>query len=275
MRPSRSSRSPLVARHLRRRRQRASSPARRARGCARTALGVARDEARGVSRRDLLGPPGPGLRRPARAAARARPRPGRAWRESHGTHVHRRQLGRLPDARDAWRPASPTSPRRDRRRWARAHRRVHRARRCAARRPTTSRRRAKSPPVWRISRRSGARCRASRSSSRSAASRTTRTGACWHAAASRRAAAAGTSRHGAAYECRRRRRTRRRSVICRRIHPSQQNTFTGGSRRRCSTGVFDAAPARHDSTRARSPTPGHAVGSPHGAPAACRSTLRR
>ena len=60
-----------------------------------------RAEARRLRRRGLLGPPGPGLRRPRRSRAAARPRARRPRRQPHRPRVHRRPLGRLPVRRAA------------------------------------------------------------------------------------------------------------------------------------------------------------------------------
>ena len=52
-------------------------------------------EAPRLSRRDLLGAAGAGLRRSARAPADCRPRAGRARRQSHRTRLHRRRRRRI------------------------------------------------------------------------------------------------------------------------------------------------------------------------------------
>ena len=73
-------------------------------------------EARGVSRRDLLGAAGAGLRRSRGPRPDPRAGAGGARRESHRPRVHRRRrrrVGRLPDGGAAPRRASRTSRRRN------------------------------------------------------------------------------------------------------------------------------------------------------------------
>ena len=85
-------------------------------------------EAGGVPRRGVLGPPGPGLRRPGARVVIVGLAPGRARRQPHRADVHRRPLRRLPLRVAAphrlRQPAHQHAPRR----WSAAHRRVdHRA----------------------------------------------------------------------------------------------------------------------------------------------------
>ena len=70
---------------------------------------VAREKRASFADRGVLGPPGPGLRRPGRARARPRPGARRPRRQPHRPRVHRRPLGRLALRRHAPQRASPTS----------------------------------------------------------------------------------------------------------------------------------------------------------------------
>ena len=72
---------------------------------------VAREKRAAFRDEEYWGRPVPGLRRPARARVRARPRAGRARRQPHRPGVHRRPLGRLAVRVAAPDRASPTSRR--------------------------------------------------------------------------------------------------------------------------------------------------------------------
>ena len=113
--------------------------------------------------------------------------PGRAWRQPHGPHVHRRRrrrVGRLPDARAARQRPRVAADVARRRTMASIDRRLH----CrggalrAARQQADARR--SSSAAGRSSRPSGTHCRTSASSSASAASPSTSAGVCSAIAAS-------------------------------------------------------------------------------------------